>query len=157
MPDSQRAVKLKKEINEPEDLQRHKGFLLEEIQSGYLRVLSVALGFRERRGSETTSKPPAQTRNLTRGRTDGTFGSANLFHRERPYDWLGRDCAHDQNPKKKTLLIPDHIQSEPAGHDQGVTIIVYFSGSNMCGRGQEPSKSSVQHSLSTATFRTSLI
>lgn len=80
------CCQIKKEINEPEDLQRHKRFLLEKIQhatqSGYMCVLSVALGFRKRRGSETTSKPPAQTRNLTHGRTDGTFGSANLFHRE---------------------------------------------------------------------------
>lgn len=83
-----------------------------------------------------------KTRNLTRGRTDGTFGSANLFHRERRYDWLGRDCCQGQNPKKM-LLIPEHIQSEPAGQGRGVAIIVYFNGANMSGRGQEPNKSSV--------------
>lgn len=80
------CCQIKKEINEPEDLQRHKRVLLEKIQhatqSDYLCVLSVTLGLRKCRGSETMLKPPPQTRNLTRGRTDGTFGSANLFHRE---------------------------------------------------------------------------
>lgn len=87
----------------------------------HLCVFSVALCLQLIESTETTSKPPAQTRNLTHGQTDGTFSSAKLPQTHS--DWLWGGCGQrwlcrgrwKVFKKKKAqlhfMLMPEHIQT----------------------------------------------
>lgn len=107
------CCQIKKEINEREDLQRHKRFLLEKIphatQSDYLYVLSVALGFRNRsrRRKHIISHADGQT---------GLFGSTNLSPRESRSDWLGRDCGQRQRPLFRPIPTCLDVAKSPTSH-----------------------------------------
>lgn len=134
------CCQIKKEINEPEDLRRHKRFLLKQIQHATQSddpcLLSVA--FRVF-GSAVAQKPRrSRRRKHVISHADGQTGLSVLqtcfIERDATIGWA--ETVVKTKTLKKTLPIPDPIRSEPAGQDRGVPIIVCFNGSNTSGWAQ---------------------
>lgn len=142
MPDSRRAVKLKKKsmnrrIYGHTSASFSSRFSMRHSRTTRACSLRCIWVF----GSAVPQKPRrSRRRKHVILHADGQTGLSVLqtcfIERDATIGWA--ETVVKTKTLKKTLSIPDHIRSEPAGQDRGVPIIVCFNGSNTSGWDQGP-------------------